>query len=255
MKIAVCVKQVPATDTRLTLHASGKAIEYADVTMVLNPYDEYAVEAALRLKEAHGGETVVITLGPEKAAEALRTCLAMGVDRAIHVTTDEVTGADSWSVARALAEVLKKDVYDVIVFGKQAVDDDNGAVGIQTAECLGLPHVSAVVGIHIAPDMRRGTFEREVEGGIDVVESSLPVVLTAQKGLNEPRYPSLPGIMKAKTKPMEKVSGDSWLGDPTVVWEGIALPPPRQSGRVVTGDADSSVQAIIQYLREELQVL
>ncbi len=255
MKIAVCIKQVPATDTRLKISPSGTSIDYTDVTMVVNPYDEYAVEAALKLKEAHGGETVVIALGPEKAAEAIRTCLAMGMDKAIHITTGEVVGPDSLSTARALVEILKRDAYDVILFGKQAVDDDNGAVGIQVAELLGWPHVSIVTKIEIAADGKSGKFEREVEGGVDVVESSLPVVITAQKGLNEPRYPSLPGIMKAKTKSLEKIDGNALMGEKTVMWESLTLPLGRKAGQVVNGDAQTSVDAIMKYLREELKVL
>lgn len=255
MKIAVCIKQVPATDTRLKIGASGVSIDYADVTMVLNPYDEIAVEAALKLKEAHGGETVVVTLGPDKALEALRTSLAMGIDKAIHVTTGEVTGADSFMTARALAAVLKREPYDVILFGKQAVDDDNGAVGIQVAECLGFPHVSMVTRIQMSADGKQGIFDREIEGGVEVVECSLPIVLTAQKGLNEPRYPSLPGIMKAKSKPMEKIDGAAFLGENSISWEEVILPPIRKAGQLFQGDSPSSVETIVKYLREELKVL
>lgn len=255
MKIAVCIKQVPATDTRLKISSSGIAIDYADVTMVLNPYDEYAVEAALKLKEAHGGETVVVSMGPEKASEALRTCLAMGIDKAVHLVTPEPVGVDGSIVAKALTEYLNKGAYDVVLFGKQAVDDDNGAVGIQVAEGLDWPHISMVVGIELPAGQTTGKFHREIEGGEEEIECALPVVLTAQKGLNQPRYPSLPGIMKAKSKPMEKIDATPWLGDPAVTWESLSLPQSRKAGQVISGDSKTSVEAIVKYLKEDLKAI
>ncbi len=250
------MKQVPATDTRIRIAASGKAIDLTDVTMVINPYDEYAIEEALKIKEKLGGEVVVITVGPEKAAEALRTCLAIGADKAVHVVVSEPLGPDPLRTASVLAQVLKGELYDVIFCGKQAVDHDNAAVGIQLAELMALPHVSLVGKLEISKDGKAFTAHRTVEGAVEVYEGTFPAVLTAQKGLNEPRYPSLPGIMKAKSKPMQKIDGGPLVPETTISIESLLLPPTRQAGTVLKEhEPKAAVEALIQYLQGNLKVL
>ena len=250
MKIAVCVKRVPDTETRIKIAADGKSIDEAGVKFVLNPYDEFAVEEALRLKEKAGsGEVVVYSLGSDAAQETIRTTLAMGADRGVLLKAEAIQ-ADPLPAARALAAELKAGGYDLILFGKLAIDDYHQAVGPMVAELLELPCVTAIAHLELAGG--KGTAEREIEGGIEVVEFALPAVLTADKGLNEPRYPALKGIMAAKKKPLEV--------KPVVLDAGgcvtldLALPPPRKEGRIV-GEGPNAVAALIQALRTEAKVL
>jgi electron transfer flavoprotein beta subunit len=250
VKIAVCVKRVPDTEARIKIAADGKAIDEAGVKFVLNPYDEYAVEEALRLKEKAGaGEVAIVTVGGDASQETIRTALAMGADRGVLLKTDAVP-LDPLPVARALADELRGGGFDLILFGKQAVDDSSHAVGLIVAELLGLPSVGAVTSLAIADG--RGTAEREVEGGVEVVEFALPGVATADKGLNEPRYPALKGIMAAKKKPLEtKPLSLAGTGLEVI---GLAYPPERRAGRIV-GEGAEAVPALIEALRTEAKVL
>ena len=201
MKIAVCIKRVPDTEARIKIGTDGKSIDPNGVKFVLNPYDEYAIEEALQLKEKAGdGEVVAIAVGTDGSQETIRTALAMGADRGVLLQT-EVVAVNPVTVAKVLAAELDGAGYDLILFGKLAVDDDSQAVGTIVSEVLGLPSVSAIGKLDITDG--KGTAEREIEGGVEVVEFSLPAVLTAEKGLNEPRYPALRGIMMAKKKPLE----------------------------------------------------
>ncbi len=250
MKIAVCIKRVPDTETRIKIAADGRSIDESGVKFVLNPYDEYAVEEALRRKEAAGaGDVVVIALGPDAAQETIRTALAMGADRGVLLRTDQRV-FDPLSVARALAAELKDGGYDLILFGKLAIDDYHHGVGTMVAELLGLPCVSAVARLELGEG--KGTAEREVEGGVEVVEFPLPAVLTADKGLNEPRYPALKGIMAAKKKPLEVKPVTLEAGGLEAV--ELALPPERKPGRIL-GEGPDAVPALIQVLRTEAKVL
>ena len=250
MKIAVCVKRVPDTEARIKIAADGKAIDESGVKFVLNPYDEYAVEEALRLKEKAGaGEVAIVTVGGDASQETIRTALAMGADRGVLLKAD-VVPLDPLPVARALADELRGGGFDLILFGKQAVDDSSHAVGLIVAELLGLPSVGAVTSLAIADG--RGTAEREVEGGVEVVEFALPGVATADKGLNEPRYPALKGIMAAKKKPLEtKPLSLAGTGLEVI---GLAYPPERRAGRIV-GEGAEAVPALIEALRTEAKVL
>src|SRR5690348_740301 len=201
MKIAVCIKRVPDSETRVKIAPDGKSIDEAGVKFILNPYDEFAVEEALRRKEKAGaGEVVVIALGPAAAQETIRTALAMGADRGVLLQADRIP-ADGLQAATALAAELKAGGYDLILFGKMAIDDYNHQVGPMVAELLDLPCVTTVA--HLEIENGKGTAEREIEGGLEVVEFPLPAVLTTDKGLNEPRYPALKGIMAAKKKPLD----------------------------------------------------
>ena len=250
MKIAVCIKRVPDSEVRVKIAGDGRSIDETGVKFVLNPYDEFAVEEALRRKEAAGaGEVVVVSLGGDAAQETMRTALAMGADRGVLLKTDRPP-LDPLPAAKALAAELKDGGYDLILFGKVAIDDYNHAVGPMVAELLGLPCVSAVARLELADG--KGTAEREVEGGVEVVEFPLPVVLTAEKGLNEPRYPALKGIMAAKKKPLE-VKPVVLDGGGLEVLE-LAPPSERKAGRIV-GEGPDAVPALVQALRAEAKVL
>ncbi len=250
MKIAVCVKRVPDTEARIKVGADGTSIEESGVKFVLNPFDEYAVEESLKLKEKAGsGEVVVVSLGTDANQETMRTALAMGADRGILLKTD-AKSPDTLAVAKALAAELALGEYDLILFGKLAVDDGCHAVGAMVAELMELPCVSSIGSLEIVDG--KGTAEREVEGGVEVVEFTLPAVLTAEKGLNEPRYPALRGIMMAKKKPLEKK--DVELVASGVELTALAYPPERKEGRIV-GEGSDAVPALIDALKNEAKVL
>jgi electron transfer flavoprotein beta subunit len=250
VKIAVCVKRVPDTEARIKLSAGGTAIDESGVKFVLNPYDEFAVEEALRRKEAAGaGEVVVYSVGGDAAQETIRTALAMGADRGVLLKADRLP-SDPLPAARALADALRSETFDLILFGKLAVDDYHHGTGLMVAELLGLPAVSAVS--HLALEAGKGTAQREIEGGLEVVEFPLPAVITVEKGLNEPRYPALKGIMAAKKKPLEvkPVTLDG-AGLESVE---LAYPAERKAGRIV-GEGADAVPALVAALRTEAKVL
>ena len=250
MKIAVCVKRVPDTEARIKVSGDGKSIEESGVKFVLNPFDEYAVEESLKLKEqAGGGEIVVVSLGTDSNQETMRTALAMGADRGILLKTD-VKAPDSLAVAKALAAELKEGEYDLILFGKLAVDDGCHAVGAMVAELLELPCVSSIASLKIVDG--KGTAEREIEGGVEIVEFPLPAVLTAEKGLNDPRYPALRGIMMAKKKPLETKEIQIELSGVEIA--ALAYPPERKEGRIV-GEGPGAVPALVDALKNEAKVL
>jgi electron transfer flavoprotein beta subunit len=252
MDIVACIKRVPSTDTRVKVGSNGKSIDPAGVQYELNPYDEYAVEEALRIKEKSGGGTVtVMCLGPSDAQKELRNELARGADRAVLIKDDQLEARDSYAIATILAEQIRKLNPSVVTFGKQAVDRDNGHVGTMVATLLGYSCVTEVV----KAELRDGGIrcEREIEGGArEVVEAKLPAVLTAQKGLNEPRYVKLPGIMAAKKKPLEEVAAPAVDSKLTIM--EMSLPAPRQAGRFM-GKGAESVGDLVKKLREEAKVL
>jgi len=250
VKIAVCIKRVPDSETRVKIAADGKALDEAGVKFIVNPYDEFAVEEGLRLKEKAGaGEVVVIALGPPAAQETIRTALAMGADRGVLLETQGLH-PDGLTTAKALAAELKNGGFDLILFGKMAIDDYNHQVGPMVAELLDLPCVTTVAHLEIAGG--KGTAEREIEGGVEVVEFPLPAVLTTDKGLNEPRYPALKGIMAAKKKPLE--SKPAQLGQPRVTVKAMGLPADRPPGRIV-GEGAAAVRELVQLLQNEAKVL
>ena len=248
MKIAVCINHVPDTASKINIASDGKNIDKTGITFVLNPYDEYAIEECLRLKEKNTGEVIALSLGGDAHKETLRKALAMGVDKAV-LLKDE-SPRDSFAVARALADYLKEISADIIFFGKQSVDSDDAAVGTMVAEMLGLPSVSVVVKLEIADGIV--TVEREIEGGKEKVQTTLPAVFTAQKGLNEPRYPSLKGIMGAKSKPNEEI-----IPAPSQMkTEVLAMRKPlsKNAGKIVGTDS-SAVPELIRLLHEEARVI
>jgi electron transfer flavoprotein beta subunit len=259
VKIAVCVKQVPSSEARIAIAPDKRSIDPTDVEMVLNPYDEYALEEALRIKEAKGGEVIVVTVGPEKAKEALRTCLAMGADRGVIVTDPAYHGGDALGIARILADVMRGLEPDLVWCGKLSIDVEGDATPIALAEYLGWAHVALVTKLEWSDD-RNARAHREVEGGREIVAVTLPVVLSAEKGLNEPRYPSLKGIMAAKRKPIEDVKpavaadvvGAAGRGMEIVA---MAPPPERSGGRKFTGEIAEIVPQVVELLKTEAKVL
>ncbi|MBW3628367.1 MAG: electron transfer flavoprotein subunit beta/FixA family protein [Gemmatimonadetes bacterium] len=248
MKSIVCVKRVPDTETRVRIGADQASIDPSGVKFVLNPYDEFAVEAALRQKEAAGaGEVLVLSVGGTDSAETLRTTLAMGADAAVLLKTD--TPVEGLAVAAALAAELKERQFDLALFGMKAVDDDLQAVGGMVAELLDLPSATVVTEFSVAHG--KVTARREVEGGTEVVELRLPCVLTLTKGAYEPRYASLKGIMAAKKKPLEEKAAQ--VGDAGTRLQQLSYPPERQAGRIV-GQGPDAVPELIRLLREEAKV-
>jgi len=250
MKIAVCIKRVPDSETRVKIAADGKSLDEAGVKFVLNPYDEFAVEEALRRKEKAGaGEVAVVCLGPAAAQETIRTALAMGADRGVLLSADKIP-ADPLESAKILAAELKNTSWDLILFGRMAIDDYNTQVGTLVAELLDMPCVSAVS--HLDIEGAKGVAEREIEGGIEVVDFQLPAVLTTDKGLNEPRYPALKGIMAAKKKPLDIKPVQPGAG--TLEITALMPPPDRKEGRIV-GEGAGAVGELVRLLREEAKVL
>jgi electron transfer flavoprotein beta subunit len=249
MNSIVCIKRVPDTETRIRIASDGRSIETRDVNYVLNPYDEYAIEEAIRLKEQHGGEVTVICLGPGEAVHVLRSAIALGADHALLLRT-ETAEPDAPAVAAALAEAIRERTFDLVWFGKQAVDDDSAQVGPMVAEYLSLPCVCQIVRLEVQADHL--VVHRQIEGGEEVVDVSLPAVLTAQKGLNEPRYASLKDIMRAKRAPVEE--RDVTLLPARVETVALALPPQRQAGRFI-GKGVEDIPELVRRLREEAKVL
>ena len=249
MKTAICIKRVPDTEARMRVSGDGASIEESGLKFVVSPYDEFAVEAALRLKDATGeGETVSITLGDSAAGEQLRSTLAMGVDRAIRL--DGEGSMDGLAVARALAAELKELGPDLVLCGMKAADDDQQQVGPMVAELLGMPCVTVVSSIEKEGEVL--VCHREVEGGTEVVEVDLPAVVTMTKGEHEPRYPSLKGIMAAKKKPLEEKPAQ--VGESRVKVRGYSEPPARPEGKIV-GEGAEAVPELVRLLREEAKVL
>jgi electron transfer flavoprotein beta subunit len=256
VNIAVCIKQVPDTETVIKIAGDGKSIVTDDIKWVMNPYDEYGVEEALRLQKAQGGEVTVVGAGPDRVVEALRTALAMGADKAIHIKDDNLYGADPISVAKLLAKALAPLNADIIFLGQRAVDDDSGVVSSALAEYLNLPQLSVITKVEVADGKVK--VERPVEGQTLVLEAPLPVVITAQRGLNEPRYASLPGIMKAKKKPLEiKTPADLGVERTDKIEIAAINPPPQRApGRKIEGETPAELAAnLAKALKEEAKVI
>ena len=248
MKIVVCVNHVPDTATKVNISSDQKTIDQSGVTYVVNPYDEFAIEEALKTKETLGGEVVAISAGPESNKESLRKALAMGVDEAVLLKTD--SEMDSISTAKVLADEIKNQEAEIVFMGKQSVDYDNSITGQLVAALLGFNSVSVVVDLKIDGD--KITAEREIEGGKEVVETSLPAVITAQKGLNTPRFPSMKGIMTAKRKTIEEKPVE--IGELKTKVIGMKKPPAKEPGRILGEDA-SAVPELIRLLKEEAKVI
>ena len=262
MEIVVLVKQVPDTESLIEIADDGVSIKTQDIKWVMNPYDEIAVEEALQIRDAQSGSVTVVSMGPAKAAETIRTALAMGADKGVHINDPAAEGSDPLATARILAAALKELPFDLIIAGHRAVDEDNYQVAAAVAEFLGIPQISMVVKTELIDGKIK--CHRTIDGGTVVVEAALPALFTTQRGLNEPRYASLPGIMKAKKKPME-VRTIADLGvDPATVGAAnrkikvVALnfPPQRQAVRMIEGEAAADKAAeLVKVLHEEAKII
>lgn len=255
MHVVVILKQTFDTEEKIVI-TDGKISEDG-VKFVINPYDEYAVEEALRLKEAHGGTVTVVSAGPERTAEALRTALAMGADEAVRIATEAID-TDEYGISRLLAAFLQTLNYDLILGGNFSVDNGAGQVAVRIAKLLALPHVSSITELAVNGD--RATVMRDAEGDAETLELTLPAVMTAQQGLNEPRYPSLPGIMKAKKKPFRELSlTDLGLSEDEIAPKterlGLSLPPARQAGKLLAGSPAEQAAELVRLLRSEAKVI
>jgi electron transfer flavoprotein beta subunit len=258
MKIVVCVKFVPDTAIKIKIAPSGNEIDAADITFIVNPYDEFAVEEALKIKEKLGGEVVVVGAGADQASTGLRTCLAMGADSAILVNDASLEKADSYVIGSVLARVIQNLNPDLILFGKHAIGVDNGQVPSVVAEKLNLPQASVVTKLDIQDKSFRA--ERDIEGAQEIIEGSLPAVITAQKGLNTPRYASLKGIMAAKKKqianqPVASLGLSAEDLKPRISVEQITLPPSRPPGKILKGDVSEAVPQLVKLLHEEAKII
>jgi electron transfer flavoprotein beta subunit len=260
VEIVVLLKQVPATESLIAIAADGKSIKTDNLKWVISPYDEFAVEEALRIREAHGGKVTILSVGPDKATEAIRTALAMGADEGVLVNDPAALGLDGLRTAKVLAAALKTLPHDVVIAGQRAVDDDNFLVGTAVAEFLGIPNISIVNKVEIADGKIR--CRRTVEGGVSVYEAKLPALFSTQRGLNEPRYASLPGIMKAKKKPLAVKSladiglDTAALGEAKAAVVSMTPPPERKGGKMVPGEtAEEKAAELVRLLAEEAKVI
>ena len=259
MNCIVCVASVPDTASVIKVGGDGKGIDGTGIKWIVSPHDEYALEAALQITEDKGGEVTVVTYGPDSAEAALRDCLARGAHQAVHVLGGEKTLGDSFTIATVLAGAIKDREYDLVLCGIMGVGTDCGQVGQMLAELLDIPHVANVTELEIGDGVLAAG--REVEGGREKVESPTPALITCQKGLNEPRYAALKGIMAAKRKPVDKVEVAS-LGvdegaDPFYEVVQLELPPAKAAGTIIQGEDDAAAAAaeLVKLLRNEAKAI
>ena len=259
MNCIVCMASVPDTASVIKVGGDGKGIDDSGIKWIVSPYDEYALEEALQLTEAKGGEVTVVTYGPDHAEAALRDCLARGAHQAVHILGGQATLGDSFTIAKVLAAALKDREYDIVLCGIKGVGTDCSQVGQMLAELLDLPHVATVTELEVGDGSLAAG--RDVEGGREKVESPLPALVTCQKGLNEPRYAALKGIMAAKKKPVEKIEVAS-LGieegaDPFYNVEKLELPPAKAAGTIIQGEDDAAAAAaeLVKLLREDAKAI
>lgn len=257
MNIFVILKRTFDTEEKIVV--SNGQISEDGAEFIINPYDEYAVEEAIQLRDANGGEVTVVTVGAEEAEKELRTALAMGADKAVLINIeDDLEDGDQFSTAKILAEYLKDKEADLILGGNVAIDGGSGQVGPRVAELLDIPYVTTITKLEInGSDVK---VVRDVEGDSEVIETTLPLLVTCQQGLNEPRYPSLPGIMKAKKKPLDELELDDLdLEEDDVEAKTktieIYLPPKKEAGRVLEGEITDQVVELVSLLHTEAKVV
>jgi electron transfer flavoprotein beta subunit len=255
----VCISHVPDTESRIKVAADKRHIDEAGLKFIVSPYDEFALEEAISAKEAKGGDVTVITFGPDRAAQGLRECLARGATKAMHIKGD-VAEADALGIAKVLAAAIKTVPHDLLFFGKQGVGLDNGLVGPMVAELLGYPQINVVTKFELGDG--KVTAHREIEGAEEIIEAATPVVITAQKGLNEPRFAGIKGIMAAKKIPIDTKSvADLGLTDADVfgqrvVVTALEMPPEKSGGKKIDGgDPAAAAKEILKYIREEAKAL
>ncbi len=261
MNCVVCIKQVPDTETKIQIKPDGSGVDATAVKWIISPYDEFAIEEALRTKEKTPGSTVtVISAGPARVKEAIRTALAMGADAGVHLDTPE--DSDNFIAAKTMAQYLSRNLnqnaFDLIFTGKEAIDDGSAQVSQLMSEFLNIPCVTVVLGLEWI-NSRTLKCKREVEGGAcEIVECQIPAIVAAQKGLNEPRYASLPNIMKARKKeistiPMLELGVK--VSDQKIRLKNFQLPPPKQAGRKIEGPPEEQAKKLVQLLKDEAKVI
>ncbi len=257
MDIIVLLKQVPSTESIVQIAEDGRSIKTDDVNWVINPYDEFAVEEALRIRDKQGGTVTLVSVGTAKAVEAIRTALAMGADKGVLVNDPATAACDGLGIARILSTVIQQLPYDLIIAGQRAVDDENFLVGAAVAEFLNIPFMSLVIKQEIVDGKIH--CHRTIEGGTAIIESPLPALFTTQRGLNEPRYASLPGVMKAKKKPLEtKTLADLGMEAPAPLLRVVAmkLPEKRQAAKIIDAATPQAKAAeLVRILHEEAKVI
>jgi electron transfer flavoprotein beta subunit len=246
-------------DTEEKINISGNAISEDGAEFIINPYDEYGVEEAIQIRDSQGGEVTVISVGGEEAEKQLRTALAMGADKAVLINIeDELESGDEYTTARIVAQYLKDKEADLIFAGNVAIDGGSGQVGPRVADLLDIPYVTTITNIQV--DGESVSIVSDVEGDSEQIETTLPLLVTAQQGLNEPRYPSLPGIMKAKKKPLEELELDDLDLDEDDVEAKtktieVYLPPKKEAGRVLDGELQDQVKELVNLLYSEAKVI
>jgi electron transfer flavoprotein beta subunit len=249
MNIVVLVKQVPDTETTRTLKSDDKTLDRAAADGVLNELDEYAIEEGLRIKEAHGGEVTVLTMGPDKATDTIRKALSMGADKAVHLTDDALVGSDALQTSYAIQQVLGRTGFDLVILGSESTDARTGVVAAMLAERLGVPQLSLANKVEI--DGSAIKIQRQTDYGYDKVEATLPAVVSVVEKINEPRYPSFKGIMAAKKKPVDTLGvADAGIDAAKVGLANAATEviefteaPPRTQGQIVKDEGEGGVAA------------
>ena len=279
MKIIVLVSQTQDTEAKIHVSSGGDSIDTEGMKWIMNPYDEFAVEEAIQTKERHGGEVVIVSIGPDRVLETMRQALAMGADSAVHIKGDNYAEADSFAVAKVIGSEIKKlGDFDIVFTGMKIIDEESGQVGVQVAEELGVPHVSLVSKvIEVDPAGKKAVCQKEIDGGHVTVEVPLPCLITCPDAMNEPRYASLPGIMKAKKKPLTVVTvedlnlGDLGLSEQELGKEGarvktvqMKVPQIERKLTIIKGsdepmvkgeEVERSAEELIKLLREEAKVI
>lgn len=263
MRILTVIKQVPDSNAPIKVRGDGKDIDPAGVKMIVDPFDEFGVELAVQLREKGNpvAEIVSVLVGNEKAGDTLRTALAMGADRGLHLCDRAFESSNELLTAKLIADAIRKEgeSFDLVLCGKHNIDLDSGAIGPALAEFLDLPHVGAVQGLDLSDGGKKFVARRRVEGAEEVVEGSLPIVLTIEKGLVEPRYPSLPNLMKAKKKPLKVLTSADVKTDDSIAsgvrLEQLSPPPPRPDCRFLEGDPEQMARELVRLLREDAKVI
>ncbi|MGC8916106.1 MAG: electron transfer flavoprotein subunit beta/FixA family protein [Thermoanaerobaculum sp.] len=262
MKVGVLVTYVPDTASTIKVGPSGKSIDETGIKWIISPYDEFAVEEAIKLKESKGAEVTYITYGPERDQQVVRECFARGGDKGVHVLGTGAAFGDAFAIAQILAAAIQKaGPFDLIFAGVKGVGSDQGLVGAMVAELLDIPHVASVTKLEYGDG--KVTAWREIEGGQEIVEVAMPCLITTQKGLNEPRYPSLKGIMAAKKMPVETVKvadlglEEGAIASATCRWVALSLPPAKSGGKIINGEQDpqGAARELARLLREEAKVI
>jgi electron transfer flavoprotein beta subunit len=263
LKIIVLLKRVPDTEAKILINQEGSGIREDGVKFVINPYDEYAIEEGLLMKEKLGGDSkvTVVCMGPEESTEVIRTALAMGADDAVHIADEAISYPGPFTTAEILAKAIGEEGFDVIFCGKQAIDDDMAQIHCILADKLDIPQVSVATSFEVSDDASKATVGRRIEGGDEKVETSLPAIISCDKGLNDPRYASLPGIMKAKKKEIRnKTLADLGFsevpgGGRSRILKWLPLPKGGECRMVEAEETADAVKELVRLLREEAKVI